>query len=246
MVEKRSLLVEIIGPAGSGKTTLLKTLTQRGEKVQSSIHPSKIRQVPFFISNTFSLLPIYVRHYRHSRWFNWRETRSMSYLKAGLRIVERQASNNSKVIIMDHGPIYRLAFLRALGPEITTSQSYMNWWINVLNKWAATLDVLIWLDAPNSILVNRIRKRNTNHTVKDKHKEEAYKFLTRYRTFLAKIISDYMSDRQVLLLKFNTNQLTVNQIADRVLAKFDSASSARLKRSSNNPERLITQSTQRL
>lgn len=198
------------------------------------MHPSKIRQLPFFISNTFSLLPIYLRQYRHSRWFNWRETRSMAYLRAGLQVLERQASNNGAVIILDHGPIYRLAFLRALGPEVTNSQSYMSWWSNLLNQWTATLDMLIWLDAPNTILLDRIRTRDSKHAIKEKCEEEAYEFLTRYRTFLAQIISDSVTDHQILLLNFDTNQDTVEQIADKVLVTFDSVTNMRLQQASED------------
>lgn len=221
-VENQALVLEIIGPAGSGKTTLLKALSRRHKKIQQGTHPSKIRQIPFFISNTFSLLPIYLRQYRHSRWFTWRETRSMAYLGAGLQVFQQQASNNDAVVVLDHGPIYRLAFLRALGPDITTSQSYMNWWVNLLNKWIATLDMLIWLDAPNAILLDRIRSRHTKHAIKEKCKEEGYEFLTRYRTFLAQTISDSVSDHRLLLLNFDTSKETIEKIVDKILLTFDS------------------------
>lgn len=222
-IEKNSpLVVEIIGPAGSGKTTLLKTLIQNHNKVQLGIHPSKIRQFPFFISNTFFLLPIYLLQCRHSRWFTWRESRSMAYLRAGLQVIERQVSNNDSVVVLDHGPIYRLAFLRALGPEITTSQFYMNWWVNLINKWMATLDILIWLDAPNAILLDRIRTRDTMHIIKEKCNDEADEFLTHYRTFLTQTITEFLADNEVLLLQFDTNKETPGQIASQVLNNFDS------------------------
>ncbi|MEJ2558698.1 MAG: deoxynucleoside kinase, partial [Anaerolineae bacterium] len=150
-----------------------------------------------------------------------RETRSMAYLQAGLYAVGQQASNNDMVTILDHGPIYRLAFLRALGPEITTSQLYERWWANLLNQWIATLDIVIWLDAPNAVLLKRIRTRDSKHAVKERCKQEAYEYLTHYRTFLAQIIAESVADGQVTLLRFETNQESVEQIVDKILTTLD-------------------------
>ena len=153
----------------------------------------------------------------------------MVYLKAGLHVLGRQASNNDMVTILDHGPIYRLAFLRALGPEIATSEVYNRWWTSLLNQWIATLDVVIWVDAPDEILLERIRARDCKHTIKEKCEQEAYEFLNHYRTFLAKILSEAVTDRQITLLRFDTSQESVEQMVDKVLATFDSVSNTRSK-----------------
>ncbi|MCZ7573215.1 MAG: deoxynucleoside kinase [Ardenticatenaceae bacterium] len=213
--------MELIGPAGAGKTTLLRALGQRHKNIQSGIRLSKIRQIPFYISNTLSLLPTFLRHYRYSRWFNRRETRSMVYLEGWLHVLGQQASNSSMVTILDHGPIYRLAFLRALGPEITTSQLYKRWWASLFNQWAARLDIVIWLDAPNPVLLKRIRTRDSKHTIREKCEQEAYEYLTHYRTFLAQIIAESVTNHQVTLLRFDTNQESVEQMVDKILATFD-------------------------
>jgi deoxyadenosine/deoxycytidine kinase len=223
IVEKSPLVVEVIGPAGAGKTTLLRALSQRSKRIQPDIRPSKMRQFPFFISNTVSLLPTYLRRYRHSRWFNRRETRSMAYVKAGLHVLEQQASNNGRVIVLDHGPIYRLAFLRALGPEITTSQPYKRWWASLFDQWTATIDIVVWLDAPNVILLERIRARDGWHTVKETGEQEAFEFLTHYRTFLEQTLAEPVTERRITLLHFDTNQESADQIADDVLATVGSA-----------------------
>lgn len=145
----------------------------------------------------------------------------MVYLKAGLHVLRQQVLNNDRVTILDHGPIYRLAFLRALGPEITTSQSYKSWWTTLLNQWITTLDILIWLDAPNAVLLKRIRTRDSKHTIKEKCEQEACEYLIHYRTFLAQIIAESVTNRQVTLLRFDTNQESVEQMVDKILATFD-------------------------
>lgn len=145
----------------------------------------------------------------------------MTYLKAGLHVLRQQASNNDMVTILDHGPIYRLAFLRALGPEITTSQPYKSWWASLFNQWIATLDIIIWLDAPDAVLLKRIRTRDSRHTIKEKCEQDAYEYLTHYRTFLAQTIVESVTDCQITLLRFDTNQESVEQMVDKILVTFD-------------------------
>lgn len=222
-MKKSSLVVEVIGPAGAGKSTLLRALSQHHNQIQPGIHPSKTRQLPFLISNTIALLPVYLREYRHSRWFSRREMRSMTYLKAGLPVLRRQALNNGTAIILDHGPIYRLAFLRALGPEITTSQRYMSWWADLFNQWVSTINIIIWLDAPNGILLERIRGRGQQHPIKENGQQDAYEYLIRYRLFLEQIIAESVSAGQIMVLRFDTNQESTEQIIDKVLTVVDFA-----------------------
>ncbi len=88
------------------------------------------------------------------------------------------------VTLLDHGPIYRLAFLREFGPEITTSNTLRDGGPDLLNEWIDALDMVIWLDAPNDSLLKRIRDREQIHTIKQKSEKEAYEYLTITGTLL--------------------------------------------------------------
>jgi deoxyadenosine/deoxycytidine kinase len=228
MAAKASLVVEVMGPAGTGKTTLSRALSQRHDDIAPDIdiRLSKLDKLPFVISNTFSLLPTYLRRYRHSRWFNRRETRSMAYLQAGLRLLGQETPNNDRVIVLDHGPIYRLAFLREFGPEITTSHAYQRWWAKLLKQWIAKIDIVISLDAPNVVLLERIRARDCRHTIKAKSDQEAYEILRRYRAAFEQTIAEFLAARPVTVLHFDTSQQSTEEIVDSALATFASALNA--------------------
>lgn len=222
-VERPSFVVEIMGPAGAGKTTLVRALSQRHTNIQPDIEIrfSTITKLTFFIRNTLTLLPTYLRLYRHGRWFDRRETRAMVYLTAGLYVLGQQEPNDDAITILDHGPIYRLAFLREFGPELTESQRYKRWWASLLDQWIATIDIIVWLDAPNDILWERIRVRDRWHPMKEKCDLEAFEYLTRYRTAMEHVLAESVIDRQLTLLRFDTTEKPVEEIVETVLATFD-------------------------
>ena len=217
----KPLVVEVLGPAGTGKPTLIRALTRDRQDILLDFPLSRLAKVPFLVRNTMFMLPTYLRHYRHSRWFTWRETRSMVYLKAGLRVLQRRASSNGPVTLLDHGPIYRLATLREFGPEVTASQRYAQWWGDLFDRWTAALDMIVWLDAPNDVLLSRIRARDRWHLVKYGHESDAYDFLTRYRTVMEHLIEKSVADHRVAVLRFDTSRQSVQQMADEVLAALD-------------------------
>lgn len=224
MESKAHLVVEVMGPAGTGKTTLSRALRERYPGIAPDIDSrlSKLDKIPFVISDTCSLLPTYLRRYRHSRWFDRRETRSMAYLQAGLKLLDRETPNDDMVTVLDHGPIYRLAFLREFGPEIASSDAYRRWWKKLLERWTVKLDLVVALDAPDEVLLDRIRARDCWHAVKEAPDHEAFEVLRRYRAAFEQTIAESVTPERVPLLRFDTSLLSTEEIADEVLATLTS------------------------
>ncbi len=222
IVGRSPLVAEMCGLAGAGKTTLLRALIQCNQVFEEGAHlrVRRIGHIPFFLSNAFLLLPAFLSHHRNSRWFTWDEIKMMVYLKGWPHVLRRQASNNGTVTVLDHGPVFQLSQLHAFGPEKINSQSFEEWWDSMLKQWATIMYMLIWLDAPDAVLLERINTRNRWHVIKGKSGEEAYEFLARYRTSYEQTITRLTAKGGPTLLRFDTHLKSMNQIVDKVLAAF--------------------------
>lgn len=211
------LVVEVAGLAGAGKTTLALALHQSAEHFMVGIHLRRAGYLPFVASITRFFLPVFLRQYRHTRWFTREEMRSMIYLKAWHHAVSRQRSLEGTVAILDHGPIYRLAWLHEFGPEIVRSRRFAEWSDGVLEQWAASLDLVVWLDAPDAILVERIAARDRWHVVKEKSEQETYQFLARYRASYDQVLSRLTAIGGPKVLRVDTYQESLDQTLQNVL-----------------------------
>jgi hypothetical protein len=213
-------VVEIVGPAGAGKTTLLETLLQGERKIAPDIHLSRTTYSKLLLSNGARWLPsLFLRH-RKDRWFTWRETRSMVYLKGWHEHLRREKGNNHSITVLDHGPIYRLALLREFGPEIRKSRGFKDWWESTVSQWGSLLDLVIWLDAPDPILRERVEHRQCAHQMKGRSQGEVQEFMARYRASYELIIGKMTSQGRTRVLSFDTGREPLSAIAERVLAEF--------------------------
>lgn len=145
----------------------------------------------------------------------------MVYLRGWHQVLKGLAPDNDSVTVFDHGPIHRLMLLREFGPEFTKSDVYIKWWNNMLNQWAATLHLVIWLDAPDAVLLQRLNSRTELHRVKGQPEQYAYQFFTRYRASYQRVIERMKASDGPRLLCVNAHQTPADRIADRVLGALD-------------------------
>jgi thymidylate kinase len=214
-------VIELVGPAGAGKTTLMRALRRRNPRLGEGVRVSKIQLIPFFVDNTRLLLPTYLRHHRGTRWLTWRETRAMMYVNAWHHYLTRREHDRDAVTLLDHGPVFRLTRLREFGPQLTRSEVFESWWQAALNQWAIRLEAIVWLDATDEILVERIRSRAAWHRVKRGREADIRRFLTRYRACYEQVLSRLTAIRPPRVLRFDTGLGSADEIAEAVLAALD-------------------------
>ncbi len=214
------VIVELVGLAGAGKTTLSRLLSRDREGVQIApdIELRKLAHIPVFVQHISDWLPLYLQGRSSRRQLSWEELKYITYLKSWPGMLRREPSNRGKVILLDHGPIFRLATLLGFGPELLRSEGVQDWWSRLYRQWAFTIDIIVWLDTDEDTLVERINAREQKHDVKGRDRAEAREFLMRYRVAYLRTLRRMMDFRQPRLLKFDTSQAPVEEIAREVLA----------------------------
>ena len=211
------LVLEVAGPAGAGKTTLAQALCRRDQRFSIGVPLRRASYPPFAASTLRLFLPVYLRRYRHTRWFTREELRAMIYLQAWLQALSRWPPPQGAVAILDHGPIYRLAWLQEFGPEMVRSRRFEQWSAAMLAQWSARLGLVLWLDAPDAVLMERIEARQRWHAVKGKASREVEQFLGRYRASYDRVLDRLTASGGPAVLRFDTQRVSLDQIVSSVL-----------------------------
>jgi hypothetical protein len=183
----------------------------------ADIELRKIKHIPIFLANLPFLFPIIFSRSRSGRSLTWEEIKYIVYLRGWPRLIRQQSSNDGTVILLDHGPVFKMATLNAFGPERLKNRDLENWWRNMFSQWAGTLDLVIWLDAPDTILMERINNRDQRHAVKEKSEQEVSNFLDCYRSSYEYILTKLKVNGKPNLLQFDTSQASIEQIANQLL-----------------------------
>jgi shikimate kinase len=225
---KLPMLMELVGPAAGGKTTLSTALNSlNGTFVPGDdISLRRIKYLPLFVRNALRLRPLLLARSPATRRFTWDEIKSMVYLQAWSRVLGRQGADAGAIVLVDQGPIFRLATLHEFAPETLRSPVAESWWRERFTEWAAILYRVIWLDAPDTILQERINARNRWHLVKGKSESEVHEFLVRYRRSYQYVLEKLAVNSEPKLLCFDTSRQSVQDILEKILAAHDATSVA--------------------
>ena len=221
-MEEPGLVVELVGPAASGKSSLIGALTQSNEGFTIGAAPRRrrIRDVLNFVSNAVLMLPIFLGQYRKDRWFTWEEIKDLVFLKGWHHAFRRQAAYGS-ITLVENSPIFKLTRLHAFGPENIRGPGFDRWWASMLKQWGNTVDTIIWLDAPDEILIARVHARGRWHRIMGMPGKAANEFLARYRQSYERILPEFTVNYGTRLIRLDTNQQSLSQMRDKVLAAYD-------------------------
>lgn len=209
--------MEIIGPAGAGKTTLCNELIRKGSGIRLSNFPDvrKVKNAPFFISYGSRIIPALIDiPHRGDRWLSRREFAWLTILNGWPHVLQNELKNSNDIILLDQGPIYLLTESSEFGPEYLRQKKSVTELMNDLySRWAKLLDMVVWLDAPDADLAERIRSRDKGHPVKDQSMETTFEFLICYRTAYERAISRLLANHPELkVLRFDTSRTSLQEI----------------------------------
>lgn len=219
-MNERVMIVEMVGICGAGKSSLYHLLHHRNNRIVKLPPPPKTHYFFFLLKVVYKWLPLYLVKYRSTRWLSLEEIRLMAYLDTWLPYIKREAVKNKQIVVLDPGSVYWLSALREYGPEITQSAQFKKWWDQKFELWKNALDVIVWLDAPDELLYDRIVNRVERHEMQDQPKETAIASFVRYRAQYKQIINQISVHRDIRIYPFFTDKISTDQMADQIYDVF--------------------------
>ncbi len=212
---QRPFTAEIIGPAGAGKSTLAGLLGRQDVTVRTGL---SLWGLPFPLLATgalSSLTDLFSLCCRHR--FSLEDLKLVIQINALGQLLRRESEKGYRLLLLDEGEVFGLARLRAYGAGCLSSHSIL-WMSHLLNRVAPTLDAVIWLDAPDAVLAQRIRERVKPHRTKDLPEEKISEHLARYRTAFEQIMAELTQRSQVKVISFRTDSQPLEEIANQIKA----------------------------
>jgi len=219
------IIVELVGPAGSGKTTLAEMLSLTTEKVslQSQPYFRRFQDIPFFIKNTLTMLPLILDFFllQSENRITSAEIVWMVTLNGWHRRLLRKKKQGYRIILLDQGPIYLLAYFFGVKSFFFEKIRAIKWREQMYQQWSSTIDMVIWLDTDDDILTRRINTRETWHLLKNKAKEESSKFHKEFRTFYSQVFSNLSTNgKGPEIHSIDTGQLSAEETLSLVSSLF--------------------------
>ena len=224
-MKKPLLIVELAGPAGVGKSTLTRALSESNANIRIGEVPyiRDGRNSGFYLWNALLLFPVFaaVALDRSDRALTPQQMVAMTILRGWRRRLRDADSGEGKVIVLDQGPVHMLSDLLRFGHKNLRSTA-SSWWDRTCRDWAEILDVIVCLDAPDHLLLKRVRTRETkNHRIKTYGDEEAVRFLAMCRRTQNETLSSLRAcSRELNVVEFDTSQLSLGDTIEKIRTLF--------------------------
>ena len=126
--------------------------------------------------------------------------------------------------MLDHGPVFRLASLSAFGPPMAGTRPFDRWWTGLARDWGRLLDVVVYLDAPDRVLLRRIEARARAHRIRGSSEDDAAEFLARYRAAYRRTL-DAVASSGARVLELDTSATSTKELTAVVEAAIRTAPS---------------------
>jgi hypothetical protein len=220
----RSPVVELVGPAGSGKTTL----SAHVMRIDEAVGPGHLR-IPLhrFVLGACRLLPTFAGMRGPEADVVRKDMKRMLYLDAMSSAVEcARRSGPYRVLLLDEGPVYMLARMRVLRSNGAEPAACREWVRKVIAWWGRALDMVVLLDAPNAVLVRRIRGRSDPSPTSVWPDDQLSTLLTRYRFAYEQVVRELGAAGPIRIVRIATDGVSPTVLAGRIHAVLSPAASA--------------------
>ena len=132
----------------------------------------------------------------------------MAYLQA----LPRALRGREGIVVFDQGPIYFLT------RPILLDERLGSWWQRTFDTWSSLLDAVVWLEAPDAVLLDRINARGKLHRLKGSEDQAAFEVLAQGRRAHEGAIARLDGQAPTpAILRFDTSERSADEIVDEVL-----------------------------
>jgi hypothetical protein len=203
--------------AGAGKSTLTHLLCQ-GEADCSCadfIHARTPGHLAYVAHSLPRLLPILTANLRPRSHLSWKEFKLLVYVSEWHRFLDRKPEYDHGCTLLDQGPIYALVRLRAESKG-TSVPAFERWWNQMIELWAHQLSAIIWLDAADQVIWDRINERGQGHRTRGAPLDVGRRFLTTYRRLFEVVLDRVSRLGGPEILRFDTSEMGSDQIAEHL------------------------------
>jgi hypothetical protein len=213
---KRAVVVELVGPAGAGKTTLAHGVSAVDTTVRSGLSLWGLPRRRL-LRSAMALLPTILS-----------ATINRSRLRAGeigqiirlgaLRGVVKDESSQHRIILLDEGPVFALTWLDVFfarnGDRVPAA-----WRRRVVAEWATLLDVVVFIDASDITLANRIRTPEKPHMVKGLPDAEIFGFAAGFRRAFERAIGEFAQAGHLVVDTLHTDAGPLDEHTAHLMSK---------------------------
>jgi hypothetical protein len=211
----RPLIVELAGPAAVGKTAVIHALGAGDRRLRAGLRVPRRRHV----ATAFALAPTFLALHRPYPGLLWKEMKRITWLGTLHRLLRERRAAPGDAILLDEGAVYMLARLEVHGAGRIRSDAYARWRQEAIDTWAAMLDLVVWLDAPDSVLRERLRRREQPHPVKHLPDGDIDRFLSSYREAYRRVIHALAEADGPRVVAVRTDREDAEHVAGRVTAE---------------------------
>jgi hypothetical protein len=208
------MVIEVVGPAGVGKSALVSELTKLGGVVRAGVwNLPRHLLARGAISSAGAIAGL------------WRDSGRVNVAKQVVRLsaLERRvaelADGRTGSVVLDEGPVFALAWFHVFADRQRGPRPLAAWRRGATERWATALDAIVWLDAPDPVLLERLRRRSKPRDVfAGMTDPDILDLQTAYRAAFREVIGALTGATGAQLLSLDAEHTPADQLARAVAA----------------------------
>jgi deoxyadenosine/deoxycytidine kinase len=196
------IIIEVIGLAGSGKSTLTSNMSKSIENCSVSYRLPRLRGSIRFMFGTLRGLPLILTPGKSrlclSHWY------LLGHFEAMIHdLIRRHQTDEKTVLILDQGPIFEFVSIKRYMLSGKYGDYLESLYSRLLKQFYARADAIVYLHAPDAVLLQRVKARAVGHLLKNMPVESQRTHMEFYHAEYDQVLQDALA-ASVPVVKLDT------------------------------------------